>query len=62
MILQISNLTEDHAKQICNWKYPGVYSIYNYPSWEFIKRNNWAITNIDRRKNEFYSVLNEQNL
>ena len=33
MNLKLEILTEDHAKQICCWKYEEIYSIYNFPDW-----------------------------
>lgn len=33
MELKLVEFTESYAKEICNWKYDGEYSIYNYPEW-----------------------------
>lgn len=32
-------MTDDDKRLICNWKYEGDYAIYNYPSYEEMKRN-----------------------
>ena len=37
MNLKLEILTEDHARQICCWKYEEIYSIYNYPDCEEIE-------------------------
>ncbi|WAG69539.1 GNAT family N-acetyltransferase [Clostridium sp. CF011] len=59
MNFKLENLTEDYAKQICNWKYEGKYSIYNFPEWDVILRQNWGIAIESKRQNEFGSVINE---
>ena len=30
MDLRLEMLTEDHVRQICCWKYEGIYSIYKF--------------------------------
>lgn len=57
--LKLENLTEDYAKQICNWKYESKYSIYNFPKWDVILSQNWGIAIESKRKNEFAAVINE---
>lgn len=55
----LESLTENYAKQICNWKYDGIYSIYNFPDWNTIISQNWGITVELKRQNEFVAVINE---
>ncbi|MBU3191853.1 GNAT family N-acetyltransferase [Clostridium bowmanii] len=52
-------LTENYAKQICNWKYEGEYSIYNYPKWDKIFSENWGITIEQTRENEFSAIVDK---
>ena len=59
MRLKLENFTEAYAKEICNWKYDGEYSIYNYPSWNKVFSDNWAITIDEKRKKEFYALVDE---
>ncbi|SFB10219.1 GNAT family N-acetyltransferase [Clostridium frigidicarnis] len=61
MNLSVKELTEAHAKEICNWGYKGEYCIYNYPSWEQISNEKRSITIEQKRKNEFYSVVDDCN-
>lgn len=53
MRLKLENFTEAYAKEICNWKYNGEYSIYNYPSWNKVFSDKWAITIDQKRKSQF---------
>lgn len=32
MNLKLSSLNEDYARQLSNWQYSDIYSVYNYPS------------------------------
>lgn len=61
MNLKLEILTEDHAKQICCWKYEEIYSIYNYPDWDTLNQQRWGITIEEKRKNEFTAVIDESN-
>lgn len=57
MNLSVNEFTEAHAKEICNWEYEDEYSIYNYPEWEQICNEKWGITIEQRRKSEFYAIV-----
>lgn len=59
MNFKLEYLDENYAKQICSWKYNDEYSVYNYPEWESISKQNWAITVEEKRKNEFVAVINK---
>ena len=61
MHLRLEILTEDHARQICCWKYEGIYSIYNFPDWSTLIKQRWGITQEEKRKNEFTAVIDESN-
>ena len=41
--LNLTKFTESHAREICNWKYDGEYSVYNYPDWDTALKNNYSI-------------------
>lgn len=49
--------TEKYAKEICDWKYDGEYSIYNYPVWEKALEEKWALTVEVKRKEEFLAAV-----
>ena len=59
--LEIDKLTETQAKQICCWKYEGIYSIYNYPSWDTVVKQKWGISINTKREKEFVSVVDNLN-
>ena len=61
MDLRLEILIEDHARQICSWKYEGIYSIYNFPNWDTLIKQRWWITIEEKRKNEFTAVIDESN-
>ena len=48
--LKLDDFTENHAKEICSWKYNDGYSIYDYPEWDKILYEKWGITVEDKRK------------
>lgn len=53
-------MTEEHAKQLCSWKYEDKYSVYNFPSWDAAVQRKLSITNPKIRAAQFRSVINEQ--
>lgn len=52
-------LTESYAKEICDWKYDGEYSIYNYPAWDKVSNEKWGISIEEKRKKEFFAVVDD---
>lgn len=50
-------LTEEEAEEICSWRYAGPYAVYDFPEWNKAAAGKWAITDPDRRGNEFNAVL-----
>jgi ribosomal protein S18 acetylase RimI-like enzyme len=61
MDLRLEILTEDQARQICSWKYEGIYSVYNFPDWDTLIKQRWGITLREKRKNEFTAVIDKSN-
>lgn len=59
MELMLSELTLKDALEICSWKYEGEYSIYNYPKWDIVESQKWAIAVNEKRKSQFLSVVDE---
>ena len=47
-------LTEDEKKQLCSWKYPDEYSIYNLEPYEELIEKKSGFANPDNQQN-FYS-------
>lgn len=58
-MLNQTELTEKYAKEISTWKYDNAYSVYNYPDWDKILEQKWAITIANKRKEEFKAVTVE---
>lgn len=58
MKLTPHKLSEEQAKEISNWKYPGEYSIYDLPSWDKMVEENYSLTN-DVKRERFISYTNE---
>ncbi|WP_243128637.1 hypothetical protein [Clostridium butyricum] len=44
MDFKLEYLDENYAREIYSWKYNDEYSVYNYPEWEVISKQNWDIT------------------
>ncbi|MGL5330477.1 MAG: GNAT family N-acetyltransferase [Peptostreptococcaceae bacterium] len=61
MELKLVELKEQHAKEICSWKYEDEYSIYNYPEWNKVSSEKWAITIEEKRKKEFFAIIDNYN-
>lgn len=55
----LNNLSEEDAKEICSWKYGGEYTVYNYPDWSVAAAQKWGITDENKRRNEFKTVIDE---
>ena len=51
MNLTYHTITEEEAKEVCSWKYPGEYACYNMPSYEELKARNSMFGNPLRVKN-----------
>lgn len=57
--LKLERLTEEQAKEICDWEYEGDYAVYNYPSWNIVKKCSWGISDETKRVKEFMSLKGE---
>lgn len=40
MFLCIQAFSEDHAMEMCEWKYEAPYDVYNYPDWKTVREQN----------------------
>lgn len=49
----VETMSLQQAKEISEWRYPFPYDVYNYPNWNIMVENKWAITLPERRKQEF---------
>ena len=60
--MNIKITSEQDAKEICSWKYPNEYSVYNMGTWERVIQENWAIANEEKRQEQFRSVYENNKL
>lgn len=51
--IEIRQLTEDCAKEICNWRYKNEYKVYNLLCWEKVVNNNWSLASKKKRIKEY---------
>lgn len=61
MELNLIKFTEAFAKEVCDWKYEDEYSIYNYPEWNKVLNDKWAITIEEKREKEFFAIVDDKN-
>jgi len=59
--IQIVSMTKEQGQQICSWRYPGLYAVYNWPSWEHLAVNNLQFANNEIRQSQFYAVITMNN-
>lgn len=61
MNLKLIEFSEQYAKESCDWEYDGEYCIYNNPTWDEVSNGKWAITIEEKRKKEFFAIVNDYN-
>ena len=55
-------MNKEEAKEICTWKYPNEYAVYNMDNWESITKQKWAIADELKRQEQFRSVYENNEL
>ncbi|WIV11044.1 GNAT family N-acetyltransferase [Proteiniborus sp. MB09-C3] len=53
----LTELSEDYAKEICNWRYEGEYSIYDLPEWDTVVKSGFGLSIEEKRRLEFIAIL-----
>lgn len=53
----LAELNEDYAKEICNWRYEGNYSVYNFSDWDVVVENKLGFSVKEIRELEFLAIL-----
>ncbi|MPN55467.1 hypothetical protein SDC9_203149 [bioreactor metagenome] len=56
----IGELMEERAKQLCAWRYPGEYAVYDFLPWDIAVQQKWSITDPIVRESDFRSVSDEK--
>lgn len=46
-------LTETDARNICTWRYPPPYDVYDYPDWETVSSSGWDLSLPEKRSAEY---------
>lgn len=62
MNLNKVRFTEEHAREVTKWKYEGEYSMYNLPSWDEIKNNDFSLAKEEKRKNFISFIADSKEL
>ena len=57
MQLNVIKLTEAHCKEICSWRYPEPYDIYNWPAWEVMLAEELQFADPSIRDAQFAGVV-----
>lgn len=50
-------MTEEHGMEICAWKYPEPYALYNWESWNQMVRNQYEFAHPGLRESQYRSVM-----
>ncbi|SJZ98315.1 GNAT family N-acetyltransferase [Anaerorhabdus furcosa] len=60
-MLKVTNLSDQDKIEICNWKYEGEYAMYNFPSYEEMKKEQKIFFNPNLRS-KYRTYRNEEGL
>lgn len=55
----IKEMSEIVAIEICSWKYDSQYAVYNVGGWNEALKNKWAITDKNKRQEQFRCVYDD---
>lgn len=56
-LYEVTDVSDEMAREIVEWKYEGDYAVYNMPPWEECVKLNWTLVSEERRKNQYFAVL-----
>lgn len=59
---EVNILTESMAQEICRWRYPEEYSVYNFSEWDVVVSNNWDLAVNEKRESKFIGILLKEEL
>jgi RimJ/RimL family protein N-acetyltransferase len=57
--LKLVPMTEEHARQICRWRYEGEYAVYNAASWEEMAERGEEFADPDIRARQYFSAVDD---
>lgn len=55
-LYEVTEVTDEMAREIVDWKYEGEYAVYNMPAWEECEKLNWSLVSEEKRHNQYYAV------
>lgn len=56
MELSLDAFLARDAREVCTWRYPPPYNIYNEPEWDEVVRLGWELTDARTRRAEFLAL------
>lgn len=60
--MRVRALTEKDAKEVCGWRYPPPYDVYDHPDFDEAAAKRWAIADPTARSEQFRSVTDHGRL
>lgn len=54
-------MSEQHAKQICGWKYSSPYDLYNWESWDSMLAKQYEFADEAVRQEQYAAVVDQNN-
>lgn len=55
-LYEVTEVTDEMAREIVEWKYEGDYAVYNMPEWKECEKLDWCIVSAEKRHNKYYAV------
>jgi ribosomal-protein-alanine N-acetyltransferase len=56
---RIIPFTEKHGQEICVWKYPAPYDLYNWPAWEYMLKEEHEFADPALRAEQYRAVVDD---
>lgn len=60
--MKVGPLTETDARNICAWRYPAPYDVYDYADWETVVRCGWDLGIPEKRSAEYITLRTQNGL
>ena len=60
--MEVVELSEQHARAVCSWRYDPPFDVYNTPAYDLAQEAGWAITDPDARAGQFRGITSNDSL